>query len=169
MPSIDSTVGGASSNSYATVSDADTYFNERVGGTEWAGSTDQKERALITATRRLDQESYEGLKVSEGQALKWPRYWADNEDGTEYAENAIPTIVKYACYELALQYEIDRGDSKTPLLDTGLEEYTEAEVGSLKMTRNRSFSAGQLPATVQRLLRPVITTAGNSRRVGAAY
>ena len=117
MPSIDSTVGGASSNSYATVSDADTYFN----------------------------------------------------DGTEYAENAIPTIVKYACYELALQYEIDRGDSKTPLLDTGLEEYTEAEVGSLKMTRNRSFSAGQLPATVQRLLRPVITTAGNSRRVGAAY
>ena len=169
MPTIDATVGGASSNSYATVSDADTYFDERVGGTDWAGSTDQKERALITATRRLDQETYEGLKVAERQALKWPRYWAENEDGTEYAENAIPTIVKYACYELALQFEIDRGNSKTPLLDTGLEEFDEAAVGSMDMKRSRRFSAGQLPATVKRLLRPVLTTAGNSVRVGAAY
>lgn len=169
MITIDATVGGANSNSYSTLADADTYFNERVGNSSWNGSDDQKKRALITATQRLDQEAYEGLKVSEGQALKWPRYWADDEDEVEYAEDAIPRIIKYATYELALQYHIDDVASKVSLLDTGLEEFDEAEVGPMKMKRSKRFSAGQLPATVKRLLRPVLTSTGNSVRVSAAY
>ena len=70
MPSLDATVGGASSNSYVSVATADTYFDERVGASAWtAETTDEKERALIQGTRRLDQEKYQGIKVSEGHSL----------------------------------------------------------------------------------------------------
>ncbi len=161
MPTLDATVGGASANSYASVADADTYFTERLQATGWTGEdTDDKERALIMATRRIDQEQFQGAKNSSGQALKWPRVAATDDDGEEYGTSTIATPVLHATYELALRLLNDDDDSVDTFADTGLEEFTMARAGPLDVERNRNFRAGQLPANVRRLLRPVLETSG---------
>lgn len=164
---IDATVGGASANSYCTLAVSETYMAERTVSTTWDAATgDEKNRALITATRRLDQEKFEGEKVATGQALKWPRYWATDDNGDELATNAIPTIIVHATIEMALRLIND--DATDTLADTGLEEFKSAKIGPMEVERWPSFKAGQLPANVKRLLRPVIVTPGMSVRMERA-
>lgn len=171
MPTLTTTVGGASSNSYISVADATTYFDERLHPQTslWtSASTDDKERALITATRRLDDEDWQGIRTTTAQALDWPRYWANDEDGEEYDEDSIPTIVQHATCELALRLLIDNAASQDTLADTGLEEFKSAKAGPLNMERNPTFSAGQLPQQVKRMLAHVIRTARGSVRMERA-
>ena len=100
MP-LDSEVGGASANSYASVADADAYFSESFGKGLWTGSTD-KEALLITASRSLDQYmSWDGVKSDDAQTMEWPRIGAFDKTGKMYAGDAIPMPVKFATYELA--------------------------------------------------------------------
>lgn len=76
MPcAIDATVGGATSNSYATAAQADAYHEAHVSGATWAAATDdQKCRALVQATRHLDAYvEWDGYASSTTQALAWPR------------------------------------------------------------------------------------------------
>ncbi len=165
---LDATVGGASSDSYISVANADTYFgtDSRLRATAWTGETTaQKEAALKMATRRLDREKYQGLKVDSGQALKWPRQWAIDDDGEEYATDAIPGIITDATCELALQYLIDDDDGEVPQLDTGLEEFDEAEIGPMRVKRRKSYRADQLPAHIKGMLRTVLETPGRSVRL----
>lgn len=167
MPTIDATVGGASANSYITRAAATTYFDERLNSGAWtSASNENKDRALIQATRRLDQEDWQGVKVASGQALDWPRYWATDEDGEEYDSAAIPQPIKDATCELALRF-LNDGTTDT-LADTGLEEFAAAKIGPMEVERNRAFKAGQLPENVLRLLRHVIRSATASRRVSRA-
>lgn len=171
MPTLVATVGNASANSYVTVAEADTYFDERLHPSiaTWTGEdTDDKERALITATRRLDQEDWQGVRVDTAQALDWPRYWATDEDGEEYESDTIPQPVKDATCELALRLLIDFGDSVDTLADTGLEEFRRAKVGPMEMERDQTFTAGQLPANVARLLSAVVRTSSSSVRMERA-
>jgi hypothetical protein len=68
------TVGGSTSNSYVTLSEAKTYFLRKLYTDAWDGATDEeRENALLMATMRLDQLDYVGSVVTEFQALKWPR------------------------------------------------------------------------------------------------
>lgn len=163
MPTVVATAGFASANSYITVADATTYFDERLRVSAWSNEdADDKGRALIMATRRLDQEEYAGEKSDTAQALKWPRMWAVDDDGNEYAGDAIPEMIEHATCELALLYLAKDDDGTDEWRDTGLEQFDAARVGSLNFTRDQSFKAGQLPQHIRRLLRPVIVTAGNS-------
>ena len=72
--SIDATAGGASANSYMTLAQADAYVDAMVLGTDaakWSSATDdQKNRALATATQRLDRERFLGAKANDPQALE---------------------------------------------------------------------------------------------------
>lgn len=83
------TVGGSTSNSYATVAEADTYFSLRYVTASWdALTTAQKEKALATATRQIDElnfrESRAGTEV-EGdisyQRLQFPRSYMVDVNG----------------------------------------------------------------------------------------
>lgn len=162
MPTLDATVGGPNANAYAEVADADTYFDERLQAANWTGESDEdvKERALIMATRRVDAFDFEGVKVSTAQALKWPRIDAYDEDDEEYPTDAIPTVVLYATYELALAYLNDVAGSTDPLAPTGLEQFDRAKVGPLEVEVNHSHRAGAVPDHVLRLLAPVLRSAG---------
>ena len=75
--SIDATVGGASANSYITLSDANEIIEGLVADDDvaaWDGSnTDNKNRALYTAAVRVDRERFLGSRVTNTQALQWPR------------------------------------------------------------------------------------------------
>lgn len=162
MPTLDATVGGASANAYAEVSDADTYFDERLQAANWTGesSADVKERALIMATRRLDVLEYTGYRNATTQALKWPRSDAFDEDGEEYATDAIPAVIIEATYETALWLLNKTAESTDPLQNTGLEAFERAKVGPLDVTPRRSVRSGSLPDHVMRMLAHVRRSAG---------
>lgn len=147
--SIDATVGGASSNSYATVAEADTYFATRLGASTWdAATVEDKERALITATSQLDQSAFLGMRTSSTQRLAFPRLMIPKLDSYTYWDSeAIPQPIKDATCELAQE-----------LLTSSV---TSSEVGSLSsvtmgdmLTVNFDNStAGTLSSRVAALLR----------------
>jgi len=67
--------GLASANSYASVADGDAYFEGHLYATAWTAATSgTKAAALVMATRLVDtQFQFNGYRVSEDQALQWPR------------------------------------------------------------------------------------------------
>lgn len=157
MPTLVSTPGHADANSYSSVEDADTYFDERVQASVWTGESEEdvKERALIMATRRLDVFTYRGIKNSSDQALKWPRDGVYDEDGEPYPTNEVPEFLKQATYELALDILNRNADSEDPLADDGLDRFNRAKVGPMEVEINHSASATPVPDYVLDLIRHV--------------
>jgi len=52
---IDATIKGANANSYATLAEADAYFETSPSSTQWDNKQDDKKnRALIAATRWIE-------------------------------------------------------------------------------------------------------------------
>ena len=99
---INATVKDANANSYVTLTEANTYFETVPDSSTWTDKTDdQKNRALISATRWIDSFVFYGDRCDDGQALKFPRN-NYQVDGVELACSTIPLNIKYAQYELAL-------------------------------------------------------------------
>jgi hypothetical protein len=118
MAVIDATVGGASSNSYATIAEADAYFVGRyVSGEGWAGYTEaQKTARLIHAARIIDRLKYIGVPTDNTtQIMQWPRkadsptsfdMWAQSNrlkvKNMWIETDEIPDEIKWAQIEIAL-------------------------------------------------------------------
>lgn len=101
-PILVATLAGASSNSYITVADATTYFDNRLDASDWTAATaDNKAAALITATSWLDTVDFYGDRSATTQALKWPRTDVTC-DGVEATAAFIPREIKDATCEAAL-------------------------------------------------------------------
>ena len=87
---LDATVGGSASNSYVTVAVADAYFGTRLHCSDWTdATTSDKEKALIQATRILDEYcTWLGIKTdtTAPQALEWPRIGICYDGGAIYYE-----------------------------------------------------------------------------------
>jgi len=61
-------------NSYATVGEADNYFESRIDVATWESADDTlKEQALVSATRYLDTLAYTGYVTDSDQSMSWPR------------------------------------------------------------------------------------------------
>ena len=98
---VTATAGASDANSYLTVSDADGLANLYLGTLNWSGATsDNKGRALIMATRYLDELSWIGERSSTTQALCWPRDGATCGD-FDFASTVIPQPIKQATFDLA--------------------------------------------------------------------
>lgn len=160
MPTLVPTPGAVGANSYASLADADVYFDERVQASNWTGESDDdvKERALIMATRRLDTRAYVGIKSSSDQALKWPRDGAYDEDGELYSADAIPAFLEHATFELALTILNANADSEDPFADDGLSRFDRAKIGPLEVEINHSASPLPLPDHVRDLIRHVLAS-----------
>ena len=79
---IDSTVSGATSNSYTTLTEADSYFEGNpFFGENWISKSDaEKEYWLQSSTRSLDRMyTYIGERAEEDQALEFPRRLSRSE------------------------------------------------------------------------------------------
>lgn len=160
---IDATVGGESANSYATLEEFEVWADGRHPATAYDEATeDERTRALISATVRLDQEQYRGVRASATQALQWPRYGAEKPDlsysDVWYASDEIPTRVKRAQMDLA--YQLLAGGYSPD--DTGLEGFENVQVGSLNITPNKFRRAGTLTESVRREIRPLMRSGGNT-------
>jgi hypothetical protein len=100
-PAIVATAGSASANSYLSVASADSIANGMVGTLAWSTATsDDKARALITATNGLETLSWNGERTATAQALAWPRTSAECGDKAP-ADDEIPREVELATFDLA--------------------------------------------------------------------
>ena len=116
VSAIDSTVGGASSNSFVSIAFADQYILDRLNAASIWPPTDieDEQRALIEATRELTRLQYIGQRVDLTQKLEWPRFEAINPDVpsgddrfgsiTFYLTTEIPDRIANATAELALEF-----------------------------------------------------------------
>ena len=131
---ITATLSSASANSYVTLAEANTYFETVPDSTTWDDKTvDQKNRALIAATRWIDSFVYFGDRCDHGQALKFPRNNYQVDD-VELACTAIPVNIKYAQYELARALANDT-DAMTGNIGTN-GNIAEAKLGDLEVKYN---------------------------------
>lgn len=164
---LDATVAGPAANSYLTVAQADTYFDGRLETTSWADAdADDRARALLMATLRIDLEQFEGSKWTVEQRLKWPRFGADDDDGTLFDSDKIPGIVEAATCELALS--LLTGEST--FAPTGLEGFKRVKVGPIEVEplHPSTVQSIDLPDIVRQLLDPVLIAPGPTVRLRRA-
>lgn len=102
---IVATPGAADANSYATKAEADTYHQAHLSSSTWDDAdTDTRNRALVMATRLLDEHlEWTGDVASDDQALLWPRSDMFYASGVEIPSDEIPQKLKEATAELARQ------------------------------------------------------------------
>lgn len=118
---IDATAGGSSANSFVTLAEAASYVEGRLNASTWesTATTDQKNRALVEATRELSARSWIGERTTTTQALAWPRQMAVNPDdpnSSYFSSSVVPQRVKDATCELAFQF-IKNGTTDIAALD----------------------------------------------------
>jgi len=153
---IDATVGGANANSYLTLAAAELIIEGFVQDDDvvaWASATtDQKNRALYSATQRLDRERFLGARATDTQALQWPRTGVRKPDTyintyaigfpfritTDYfTDTEIPDQIKKAQCVLAVYLN----NNKDGMGLSGIEDYKSVQIGSLRV-ENAGASAG---------------------------
>ena len=166
---ITATVGSASANSYVTLDAANSIVEGLILDDDvsaWDGSSnDNKNRALFTAAVRVDRERFLGARVTNTQALQWPRQGVRKPDtyintysvgfpfriSTDYfAETEIPEQVKKAQVILAVYLNNNRDG----LGLSGLEDFSNVSIGSLNVTPNfyGAVGADRIPPLVERYL-----------------
>lgn len=102
MPTIIATLGAADANSLLTVAAADAYFDLGLGGGAWAELDDEdKQRALVSATRNFQAITWQGSPTTGIQALAFPRYYQGASDGTTIPANVLAALCEHAL-DLAL-------------------------------------------------------------------
>ena len=144
---INATIKSETANSYVTLTEANSYFETVPDSSTWTDKTDdQKNRALISATRWIDTFVYQGDRCDENEALKFPRtnYQVDR---VELSCSTIPLNIKYAQYELARALANDT-DAMTGNLGTD-GNFSEVKLGDIEVKYN---TASQGTGSVNNIL-----------------
>ena len=150
---IVTTVGASTANSYVSQAQATTYFEGHLNADDWTNaSSDDKNRALVSAAARLQREKYEGSRTDEDQALAWPRYSATDADGWNYEDDEIPQVVKDAQCELAL---FMLGDDRLTS-ESGFSQFSSVSVGPVSATIRSDVKDGKLPEYIRQILQDVL-------------
>jgi hypothetical protein len=164
---IIATPNAADANSYLTLADARLIVDGMVQDadvTAWAAATtDSKNRALYTATQRLDRERFIGARSTDTQSLQWPRTGVRKPDTyintyavgfpfrittDYYTDTEIPDQIKKAQVMLAVYLN----NNVDGLGLTGLEDFKNVKVGSLDVTPAQSMGADKIPPLVERYM-----------------
>jgi hypothetical protein len=144
-------------NCYVTVSEADTYFEDRLDVAAWFDAPpEERAKALVTATARLDALNWTGYASSSAQPLAFPRIgeYLDPRLGrlVSFSANGFPDRVVKATYELAYHFLNNDG-----LMDqTG--SVTNLALAGISLTEIRATP--EIPSVVMRLVRPMLVNAG---------
>lgn len=124
-----------STSSYCTPELAGMYFASRLNSDPWDDATDDdKLKALITATRKIDTLNFEGVKTVADHEMEFPR------DGS----TIVPEGIIIACCEIALVL-LDGVDPEQEMaaLNTSSQSFA-----SVRETYSRTFAAEHLRAGI---------------------
>jgi len=106
---IDTTVGGASANSFASIAELDAYEAARLPRiTGYSAFTDPDKEAILIAGRRELEACFDwtGSAVDAVQVLTWPRAGMMNRNGYAVLTTVNPIELKDAQCEFGLQLKI---------------------------------------------------------------
>jgi hypothetical protein len=147
---IVATSGSVTANSYATIAEADLYFETHPYSSVWDdASDDEKCRALVTATRLLDTwYEWNGIVSSSTQALLWPRQDAYGPNGYLHLSNEIPERIVQATAELAKALLVSDRTADSDLQTQGI---TSLRAGSVALTFQNAM-AKPIPDAVDALV-----------------
>ena len=167
---IVATPGAANANSYVTLAEAQAIIDGMIEDADvqhWgSGNTDSRNRALTTATQRLDRERFLGARATDTQSLQWPRTGVRKPDTyintyavgfpfritTDYfTDTEIPDQIQRAQVSLAVFLH----NNTDALGLSGLEDYKNVKIGSLDVTPNVGFGAvgaDKVPPLMERYL-----------------
>jgi len=148
-------VGGTEYDVYAAIADANSYLEAEVSAaaTKWRSASltdnDTKARALVSATRLIDRQSWPGSKTDgDYQTLEWPR---KGTGITGVDQDVIPQQIIDACILLAA--EINNG-SKVTSESTTDSRTKRLKAGSVEKEFFRELDGGtRFPTAIEELLR----------------
>jgi hypothetical protein len=167
--SIDATAGGASANSYITLTEANTFVEAMISSTDvskWTtGTDDTRNRALAAAAQRLDRERFLGARATDTQSMQWPRTGVRKPDTyvntfstgfpfriseDYFTDTEIPDQIKRAQIELAVYLH----NNTDGISLGGLEDFKSVQVGSISVTPDKSGAIGadRVPPMFERYL-----------------
>ena len=168
---VETGAGLASAESLISVTDADTYF-ANIGTSAWAAlTTAQKEQNLRKATIFMGGEyrdRWAGTRTTVTQALDWPRYMVPIRDTPTafgsaiayYPSTSVPTLVGYACAELAYRSSVA---DLTPDLTRGIRS---EQVGDLKIEYDTNSAQFTRFRQIDLMLKPFLKAGGGASIVG---
>lgn len=148
------TIGSSTYDVYQDVTQADEYFNGSSSFNDWdALTTDEKARSLVSATRTIDRQSWQGEKEIDGQELEFPRTGVEDCSGADV--EAATTLAKVEEASLLLALDIGTGGSAETNATT--EDLTQTlKAGSVMITRFRADAtttvASRFPLPVMELI-----------------
>lgn len=151
-------------NSYVSVTDADTYFGERLYADDWTSAdSPTKEKALVMARRFIDQQQFTGERTSADQLLAWPRSGITSVDGS-----TVPQDVVDAQCELALAFI--RNDLTLNDENRGVRS-SRQQVGPIvtETVYDGRAPARALPDVVAAMLRPYLAAASSTTSVAMVF
>lgn len=166
------TPGASNANSYVSLEEAEEFAEARATVTEWEDHENQ-EGLLATATRVIDsvltagrrrvdadppyyviRPTWTGAPATETQALAWPRTGMTNRNGFPIASTVIPTELKQAVTELAIQLAVS---DRTIDNDNAVKGITSVKAGSVSVSfadPNKIMTTKVLPDIVLMYLVP---------------
>jgi len=160
------TAGAANANSYVTVAEATAFLHERLDTAAWYAGvstsdltlTEQREAALISATRLLDEQvQWYGRPATDTQALVWPQTGQVDDRGRTVDSTTIPTAVQRATafYALALLQDVTETASTSTDTNVRRKRVGDTEIEYWQQTSTTSTTpATTMPAEVRQMLRP---------------
>jgi hypothetical protein len=172
---LDSTVGGASANTYATLAEANQYHDDRVAvGTTWDpdASNDNKFTALLWAAQLMDSliEWSGAVTDPNVQIMLWPRQGLVYRYGKAVPTDVIPQEIKDAQAEYARQLLVSdmAGDS-----DIETQGIRRLKAGPVELEFDSDVTAKNVPDAVANLIPRdwyvSITGRADAQRVLARY
>lgn len=144
-------------NSYSSRADADTYFADQLNTAVWDAATDaDKDKALITATRLLDRETWQGDKTDPDQPLAFPRTGLTDLDGDALPDDELPGLFLQGFWELA---QAILGDVKLMTSGSTASNIQSVKAGSAGVTFFRPNEGTRWPDWLQTLFGPFMLSA----------
>lgn len=149
------TIGTTDYDVYINLADANTYLAGQVSATAWRAETDDdvKERAIVSATRTLDRQLWQGEKTDPDQLHAFPRTGLTYPDsGDEVDSTAVPQEVIDATSELAALL-LDGSEVQTNVdPNTNLVQSLRAGSVAISYFRGGDAWASRFPTVIQELL-----------------
>lgn len=168
----------ANFNCYISLVDAISYHETRLHNDAWVNADDDdKEAALIWATRQMDTLVWKGVRTSGTQNLAFPRkglsYWEYADESGDYQiqdvstlglstyvevpSDAVPTEVQNATAELA--FTLISGDTTAA---TGTEGFKRIKVDSIELEMDAKDRMKWLQDSTKNLCWKFLKSSGSS-------
>ena len=156
MPTVE--INSVTYDVYVSLADADAYLEAQIAAATWQGlsdsdaDVDRKERAIVSATRLIDRQLWQGEKADPYQVHAFPRTGLVYPDsGDDVPSDAVPQEVVDATCELA-SLMLD-GSEVQALADPNTSNVQSLKAGSVAISYFRAEpSLDRFPLIIQELL-----------------